>query len=141
MSDTSSVLITGASSGYGLETARYFHEQGWNVIATMRRPQPELLPADRVTVLPRPGRHMLLERFSAPGGTEKVQQHGAKVRRHGALARLGNGLPQKTLGACVVAVGEAHRGLLDRIGKVSRRRGQSGIAHRHVILQSALTRP
>jgi NAD(P)-dependent dehydrogenase (short-subunit alcohol dehydrogenase family) len=46
------VLITGASSGYGLETARYFRAQGWHVIATMRRPQPELLPADRVTVLP-----------------------------------------------------------------------------------------
>ncbi len=38
------VLITGASSGYGLETAQYFLEQGWRVIATMRRPQPELLP-------------------------------------------------------------------------------------------------
>jgi NAD(P)-dependent dehydrogenase (short-subunit alcohol dehydrogenase family) len=38
------VLITGCSSGYGLETARYFHEQGWNVIATMRHPRPGLLP-------------------------------------------------------------------------------------------------
>lgn len=47
------VLITGASSGYGLETARYFHNQGWRVVATMRRPQPELLPADeRSVVLP-----------------------------------------------------------------------------------------
>ena len=47
------VLITGASSGYGLETARYFHEQGWHVIATMRRPQPDVLPtSDRITVLP-----------------------------------------------------------------------------------------
>lgn len=47
------VLITGASSGYGLETARYFHEQGWKVIATMRRPQPDILPAsDRIVVLP-----------------------------------------------------------------------------------------
>jgi len=32
------ILITGCSSGYGLETARYFHAQGWNVIATMRNP-------------------------------------------------------------------------------------------------------
>jgi NAD(P)-dependent dehydrogenase (short-subunit alcohol dehydrogenase family) len=32
------VLITGCSSGYGLETAHYFHAQGWNVIATMRTP-------------------------------------------------------------------------------------------------------
>ncbi|MET3900642.1 NAD(P)-dependent dehydrogenase (short-subunit alcohol dehydrogenase family) [Devosia sp. UYZn731] len=43
------VMITGCSSGYGLETARYFHEQGWNVIATMRTPKPSLLPqSDRI---------------------------------------------------------------------------------------------
>ncbi|HEX2834266.1 MAG TPA: SDR family oxidoreductase [Thermoanaerobaculia bacterium] len=38
------VLITGCSSGYGLETARYFHAQGWNVFATMRTPREEVLP-------------------------------------------------------------------------------------------------
>ena len=38
------VLITGCSSGYGLETARYFHTQGWNVIATMRTPREDVLP-------------------------------------------------------------------------------------------------
>lgn len=32
------ILITGCSSGYGLETARHFHAQGWTVIATMRGP-------------------------------------------------------------------------------------------------------
>lgn len=37
-------LITGCSSGYGLATARYFQAQGWNVIATMRVPNPELFP-------------------------------------------------------------------------------------------------
>ncbi|WP_054178572.1 SDR family oxidoreductase [Trabulsiella odontotermitis] len=41
------VLITGCSSGYGLETARYFLAQGWNVIATMRTPQATLFPASR----------------------------------------------------------------------------------------------
>jgi NAD(P)-dependent dehydrogenase (short-subunit alcohol dehydrogenase family) len=47
------VLITGASSGYGLETARFFHRQGWKVIATMRRPDAALLPADeRIVILP-----------------------------------------------------------------------------------------
>ncbi len=46
------VLITGCSSGYGLETARYFHAQGWNVIATMRTPREDLLPkSDRLRVL------------------------------------------------------------------------------------------
>ena len=39
------VLITGCSSGYGLETARHFLSQGWNVIATMRNPREDLLPA------------------------------------------------------------------------------------------------
>lgn len=39
------VLITGCSSGYGLETARHFLAQGWNVVATMRQPRPALLPA------------------------------------------------------------------------------------------------
>jgi NAD(P)-dependent dehydrogenase (short-subunit alcohol dehydrogenase family) len=38
------VLITGCSSGYGLETARHFHEQGWNVVATMRTPREDVLP-------------------------------------------------------------------------------------------------
>lgn len=37
MSNT--ILITGASSGFGFETARFFQQQGWNVIATMRSPE------------------------------------------------------------------------------------------------------
>ncbi|MCU7369639.1 SDR family oxidoreductase [Paucibacter sp. O1-1] len=39
------VLITGCSSGYGLETARHFLAQGWHVIATMRTPRADVLPA------------------------------------------------------------------------------------------------
>jgi NAD(P)-dependent dehydrogenase (short-subunit alcohol dehydrogenase family) len=47
------VLITGASSGYGNATANLFLQHGWNVIATMRRPQPDVFAAasDRLTVL------------------------------------------------------------------------------------------
>jgi NAD(P)-dependent dehydrogenase (short-subunit alcohol dehydrogenase family) len=46
------VLITGCSSGYGLETARHFHANGWKVIATMRTPREGLLPeSDRIRLL------------------------------------------------------------------------------------------
>lgn len=38
------VLITGCSSGFGLETARHFLERDWQVIATMRSPREDLLP-------------------------------------------------------------------------------------------------
>jgi NAD(P)-dependent dehydrogenase (short-subunit alcohol dehydrogenase family) len=38
------ILITGTSSGYGLETARHFLANGWNVIAAMRTPNPDVLP-------------------------------------------------------------------------------------------------
>lgn len=39
-----SILITGCSSGFGLETARYFHDRDWSVIATMRTPREDVLP-------------------------------------------------------------------------------------------------
>lgn len=50
--DQKTLLITGSSSGYGLETARFFLSQGWNVIATMRTPRRDLLPeSDRLRVI------------------------------------------------------------------------------------------
>jgi len=46
------VLITGCSSGFGLATARCFHDRGWQVVATMRTPREDALPNDeRMRVL------------------------------------------------------------------------------------------
>lgn len=39
------VLITGCSSGFGVDTARYFLEREWKVIATMRTPKEGVLPS------------------------------------------------------------------------------------------------
>ena len=46
------ILITGCSSGFGLEIARYFLARDWNVVATMRTPRADVLPpSDRLLVL------------------------------------------------------------------------------------------
>lgn len=46
------ILITGSSSGYGLETARHFLARDWNVVATMRTPLLDLFDtSDRLRVL------------------------------------------------------------------------------------------
>jgi NAD(P)-dependent dehydrogenase (short-subunit alcohol dehydrogenase family) len=47
------ILITGASSGYGLETARHFLAKGWRVVATMRTPNANVLPqSENLLILP-----------------------------------------------------------------------------------------
>ena len=46
-------LITGCSSGFGLETARYFLDRNWKVIASMRTPREDVLPrSERLRVVP-----------------------------------------------------------------------------------------
>lgn len=47
------VLITGCSSGFGKATAQLFLVNGWNVIATMRRPSDNSIegPADRLRIV------------------------------------------------------------------------------------------
>jgi NAD(P)-dependent dehydrogenase (short-subunit alcohol dehydrogenase family) len=50
---TRTVLITGTSSGYGKAIAELFLAKGWNVVATMRRPDPDVItgPVDRLKVV------------------------------------------------------------------------------------------
>jgi NAD(P)-dependent dehydrogenase (short-subunit alcohol dehydrogenase family) len=51
---TQTVFITGCSSGVGKSAARHFAAQGWNVVATMRRPDGALADEypDRILVQP-----------------------------------------------------------------------------------------
>lgn len=47
------VLITGCSSGFGLDIARHFLERDWKVIATMRTPREDILPrSEHLRILP-----------------------------------------------------------------------------------------
>ncbi len=47
------ILITGCSSGFGLETARHFLAKGWRVVATMRKPDENILPdSQNLRILP-----------------------------------------------------------------------------------------
>jgi NAD(P)-dependent dehydrogenase (short-subunit alcohol dehydrogenase family) len=47
------VLITGCSSGFGLEIARHFLARDWRVVAAMRKPGDDVLPpSERLRVLP-----------------------------------------------------------------------------------------
>lgn len=47
------ILITGCSSGFGLEIAKHFLDRNWKVIATMRVPDEDVLPrSQHLKILP-----------------------------------------------------------------------------------------
>jgi NAD(P)-dependent dehydrogenase (short-subunit alcohol dehydrogenase family) len=51
---TKTIMITGTSSGYGKAMTELFLARGWNVLATMRRPDPTVFAGtcDRLKILP-----------------------------------------------------------------------------------------
>ncbi len=82
---TPTVLITGCSSGFGLETARLFHDRGWSVVATMRTPRDGLLPvSDRMRVLPLDvtDAASIAAAVQAAGPLDRLAQHPRPVRLH-----------------------------------------------------------
>jgi NAD(P)-dependent dehydrogenase (short-subunit alcohol dehydrogenase family) len=76
------ILITGASSGIGRATARYFHDRGWNVVATMRSP-------DRETELTEL-ENVLVTRLDVQDPASIQAAVGAGLERFGAIDVLLN---------------------------------------------------
>ncbi|NWD77449.1 SDR family oxidoreductase [Pseudomonas gingeri] len=88
------VLITGCSSGFGLETARYFLEHDWKVIATMRTPREDVLPRSehlRVLALDVTDPHSIRQAIEAAGPID-VLVNNAGIGMLGAL----EGTPMET---------------------------------------------
>lgn len=79
---TQTILITGASSGIGKATAKHFHAQGWNVIATMRAPEQESELQD--------DDHMLLARLDVTDSTSIKTAVAAGIERFGHIDVLLN---------------------------------------------------
>jgi NAD(P)-dependent dehydrogenase (short-subunit alcohol dehydrogenase family) len=76
------IFVTGASSGIGKATVHYFHERGWNVVATMRSPDKaaELADMDRV----------LVTRLDVLEGESIASARRAALERFGAVDVLLN---------------------------------------------------
>ena len=87
------VFITGASSGFGKETVRLFHEKGWNVVATMRTPSGEFASLDGV----------LVERLDVTDGASIGEAVSAGVRAFGSIDVLVNNAGYGAFGALEVA--------------------------------------
>src|SRR5438445_735070 len=75
-------LITGASSGFGKAAAKLFGENGWNVVATMRRPEAEreLVGLD----------DMLVTRLDVQDQTSIAEAIEAGIARFGRIDALIN---------------------------------------------------
>jgi len=86
------VLITGASSGFGKVAAKLFHNRGWNVIATMRSPEKEteLLTFDNILISKLDVTDKLTIQNAVAAGIEKFGKIDVLVNNagYGALGTL-----------------------------------------------------
>lgn len=87
------ILITGASSGFGKETVKLFHQKGWNVVATMRAPDGSFADLDGV----------LVARLDVTDKASIASAVGAAVERFGGIDVLVNNAGFGTLGALEAA--------------------------------------
>ena len=79
---TSTVLITGCSSGFGAAAARAFASKGWNVVATARRPE------DAQALASEPG--ILVTRLDVQDSTSIDGAIAAGIERFGRIDVLVN---------------------------------------------------
>lgn len=102
---TKTVLITGASSGFGKDAARLFQKNGWNVIASMRSPEKEteLRGLDRLALV-------RLD-VTDSASIEKAVQEG--IARFGGIDALVNNAGFGSLGVLEAAPGEVIRQQFD----------------------------
>lgn len=99
------VFITGASSGFGKETVKFFHQKGWNVVATMRSPEKEteLIKLSNVLVT-------RLDVTARPSIAAAVE---TAIHRFGQIDVLVNNAGYGTLGALETASDEVIRQQFD----------------------------
>ena len=79
---TQTIFITGASSGIGKATALYFHNKGWNVVATLRDPA----QAGELAALPR----VLVTRLDVTDGASVAAAVDAAHAQFGGIDVLLN---------------------------------------------------
>jgi NAD(P)-dependent dehydrogenase (short-subunit alcohol dehydrogenase family) len=84
------VLITGASSGFGKATAMAFQQKGWQVIATMRSPDKE----EELTKL----KNILVERLDVQDPTSIKEALEAGIKKFGNINTLVNNAGYGTIG-------------------------------------------
>jgi NAD(P)-dependent dehydrogenase (short-subunit alcohol dehydrogenase family) len=79
------VLVTGASSGFGRETSKLFQKNGWNVIATMRSPEKEkeLTKSENVLVTKLDVQDTVSVKAAIKAGLEKFDRIDAVVNNAG----------------------------------------------------------